>query len=489
MSLHWPLIRRCLAHPTRTLVVDDRRSYRGVEVLVGALHVARAIDARCRTDTVGLLLPTSGAFPVAALAGWMLGKTIVPLNYLLKPEELQYVVNDCGTDTILTVEPMLEHLGTPPRVKHLVTLESVGFKGVPEPRWPARTPDDHLAALLYTSGTSGRPKGVMLTHANLMANLRQVERWVPFERSDVVLGVLPQFHCFGLTVLTLLPMMAGLKAVYSARFVPHKIVRLFREHRPTMFVGIPSMYGALLHVKDASPEDFASVKYAVSGAEPLPASIREGFLERFGVHIDEGYGLTETAPVTNWCRPTERKAGSVGKPLPDIHERIVDLDSGRDLPSGADGEIRIKGPNVMRGYYHLAEETAAAFDELGYFRTGDIGHLDDQGRLSITGRLKEMLIVGGENVFPREIEEVLNAHPAVNASGVVGEPDDIRGEQPIAFVELIEGATVEEAALRDWCRERLAGYKVPRRVTILDELPRNPTGKIMRRELRSMLPA
>lgn len=489
VSLHWPLIRRCLTSPTRQLMVDDRKGYKGIELLVGAAHLADAIAARSRTQTVGLLLPTSGAFPICALGAWMLGKTIVPLNYLLKPDELQYVVDDCGTDTILTVEPMLEHLGTPPRVKSLVTLESLSFKGIPEPRWPARIDDDELAALLYTSGTSGKPKGVMLTHANLFANLRQVQRWVQFDRSDIVLGVLPQFHSFGLTVLTLMPLLAGLKTVYSARFVPTKIVQLFRTHRPTMFIGIPSMYGALLSVKNAGPEDFASLRYAVSGAEPLPASIRERFLDRFGVHIDEGYGLTETSPVTNWCRPSERKVGSVGKPLPDIDQRIVDMNNGRMLPQGEEGEIIIKGPNVMRGYYHLPEETAQVFDDQGYFRTGDIGRFDEEGRLSITGRLKEMLIVGGENVFPREIEEVLIAHPTVEDAGVVGEPDDIRGEQPVAFVQAAEGQTPDEAALRDWCRERLAGYKVPRRIIVLDEMPRNPTGKIMRRELSSMLAA
>ena len=487
MSLHWPLIRRCLARPNKVLVVDDRKSYRGIELLVGSFHVANALAPTCKTPTLGLLLPTSGAFPVAAMAAWTLGKTIVPLNFLLKPDELQYVVDDCGTDTIVTVGPMLEHLGEAPRVKNLVQLDSLSFKGLPRPRWPARAKDDDLAALLYTSGTSGRPKGVMLTHENIASNLRQVRDWVDFDDKEVVLGVLPQFHSFGLTVLTLLPLMAGLKAVYSARFVPQRIVRLFREHKPTLFIGIPSMYGALLSVKDAGPADFASLKYAVSGAEPLPESIRQRFLDRFNINIDQGYGLTETSPVTNWCRPSERKAGCVGPPLPLIDQRIVDLQTGEEVPQGEDGEIIMKGPNVMKGYYHLEEETAKVFDEKGYFHTGDIGHLDEQGRLCITGRHKEMLIVGGENVFPREIEEVLEASPGVKAAGVVGEPDDVRGEQPVAFVEAEEGQTLDEKVLRDFCRQRLAGYKVPRRVIILDELPRNPTGKIMRRELKTML--
>ncbi len=509
MSIHWPIIRRLLAAPGRTAIVDDRRTWRRAEILVGALHLAAYLQPRCESKTLGLLLPTSGAFPVAALAGWMLGKTVVPLNYLLKAEELKYVLDDCGADTVVTVQPMLDFLGSSadecffapyggggvPPIRNLVRMDQdVDFSGVPEPRWPAGAAGDDLAVLLYTSGTSGRPKGVMLTHGNLASNLAQIRRHVDFSERDIVLGVLPQFHSFGLTVLTLLPLTVGCNAVYTARFVPAKLIRLVREHRPTCFVAIPSMYNALLHAKDASREDFASLRFVVSGGEPLPQAVFEGFRERFGVTINEGYGLTETSPVTNWCRPHEWRPRSVGPALPGVLERIVDLNTGADLPPGAEGEIRIAGPNLMKGYYKLPEATAAAFDERGYLKTGDIGRFDEAGHLHITGRLKEMLIIGGENVFPREIEEVLNRHPAVKDSGVIGKPDPMRGEVPVAFVEMKEDppgsgqlAPFDERELKGWCRGSLAGYKVPDEIRRVDALPRNPTGKVMRRELKALL--
>ncbi|MDX9912417.1 MAG: AMP-binding protein [Phycisphaerales bacterium] len=456
------------------------------------MHLADLIERRSSSRTVGVMLPTGAAFPMAALAGWMLGRVVVPLNYLLKEDELNDVIEDCETDVVLTASPLLQFLGYTPRVRRLIAIDELGpdaFRGVPEPRLPRAAAPDDLAVLLYTSGTTGRPKGAMLTHANLTANIRQCREWIHFDHHDRILGVLPQFHSFGLTVLTLLPLTAGLTVVYTARFVPAKILHLLREHRPTMFIAIPSMYGALLHAKSARREDFASLRIVVSGGEPLPTSIAEGFYERFGVRINEGFGMTETAPVTHWCRPGEYRPRSVGMPLPCVEQRIVDINTSRDLPPGEEGELRLRGPNVMRGYFKRPEETARMFDERGWLRTGDMARIDRDGFLSITGRLKEMLIVGGENVFPREIEEALESHPSVAAAGVVGAHDDIRGEIPVAFVELREGAAFDERALQAWCRERLAGYKVPREVRALDALPRNPTGKLLRRELQKMLAA
>lgn len=487
MALARVILKTMLTHPRRVAMIDDKGPRRSIEIVVGALHLAELIERHSRTPTVGVMLPTGAGTAVAALAAWMLGRTLVPLNYVLKPEELQLVIDDCGTDIILTAGPFLEAVGQSPRIKHLVKLENLDFSGAPEPRWPARVAEDELAVLLYTSGTSGRPKGVMLSHGNILANVRQCMAWVDFSDQDVLLGVIPQFHSFGLTVLTVLPMVVGCRVVYTARFVPHRMIRLLREHRPTAMVAIPSMYNALLHVKDATADDFRSLRLPMSGGEPLPAAVMEAFHERFGVRLCEGYGLTETAPVTNVCRPEEWRSGTVGRAVPWVTERIVDIESGADLPPGRDGEVRIAGPNIMRGYYRLPKETGAAFDERGFFRTGDIGRLDGEGFLSITGRLKEMLIVAGENVFPREIEEVLNRHPTVGESGVVGGSDPVRGEVPIAFVEMNEGATFDEREILAWCRERLAGYKVPREVRRVDALPRNPTGKIMRRELKKMI--
>ncbi len=487
MSVHWPILKRWFSHPFRTAIVDDRREWNGLSLLVASFVLADEIERTCRSKAVALMLPTSGLTPIAAMAGWIAGKTVVPLNYLLKPEELQFVLDDCGADTLITVQPMLEFVGQAPRVNRLLKLEDVNFKRVPEPRWPPSPPDDDLAVLLYTSGTSGRPKGVMLTHGNLSANVRQVLDHIPFDHTYVVLGVLPQFHSFGLTALTLMPLSVGAKLVYTARFVPPKIVKLMREHRPNAFIAIPSMYNALLHVRDAAPDDFSSLQIAVSGGEPLPGAVTQGFYDRFKVRINEGYGLTETSPVTNWCRPWEYRPGSVGKPLPRLRQRIVDLETGATLPPGREGEIRMMGPNVMPGYFNRPEETAAAFDAEGWFRTGDIGRFDSDGYLYITGRHKEMLIVAGENVFPREIEEVLNAHPDVKDSGVVGMHDPLRGELPLAFVEMKEERPFDQAALLKHCRESLAGYKVPREIRRLEGMPRSPTGKVLRRELKKLI--
>lgn len=487
MSIHWPIIKRLASRPLAVACTDDRRSYKGIELLVAAWNLAGVLQARCHSRTVGVLCPTSAATPIAALAGWILGKTVVPLNFLLSREELQYVIDDCGADTVLTVQPLLDHMGFTPKVKNLIRFEDLSLGGVPEPLWPASASDDDLAVLLYTSGTSGRPKGVMLTHGNLTANVSQVLSRVPFTKDDLLFGVLPQFHSFGLTALTLLPLTGGFKVVFASRFVPQKVVKTFREMRPTFFVAIPSMYNALLSVKDATPEDFASLKYPVSGGEPLPQAVADRVFERFGIRIVEGYGLTETSPVSNVCLPWEYKPHSVGPAVRGLEQIIADPTTGADLGPNTDGEVRMRGPNVMKGYYNLPEETARCFDDRGFLKTGDMGRIDDDGHLYITGRIKEMMIVGGENVFPREIEEILNRHPAVEVSGVVGQTDPIRGETPLAFVQIREGAAFNEHELQSFCRQSLAGYKVPREIRRIDQMPRNPTGKVMRRELKKLI--
>ncbi len=497
MSLHWPILRRLLSHPLSTVAIDDFKTWKGLELVIAASHIADAVEDRCKTETLGIMLPTSGLAPAAMLAGWMLGKTVVPLNFLLRREELQHVVRDCGTDTVVTVQPMLDYVATggkvPTGVEYL-KIEDLNMKRVPRPRWPSLRgvggSDIEPAVILYTSATSGKPKGVVLTHRNLSANIAQCVEWADFTAKDTLVGVLPQCHSFGLTVLTLLPLTVGCRVIYSAKFIPAQVIRLIREHRPSLFVAIPTMYGALLSVKSARPDDFESIKFLVSGGEPLPEAIASRFEERFHKHIAEGYGLTETAPVTNWRRPHEDRPFSVGRPLPGVRQRIVETlpdGSERELPVGMDGEVRMKGPNIFGRYLNLPDETAAAFDTDGWFRTGDMGRFDEDGYLYITGRIKEMLIVGGENVFPREIEEALNLHPSVAMSGVIGMKDDARGEVPVAFVQLHEGAEATEKELRQWCRERIANYKVPASVRFMDELPKGPTGKVLRRALKDHL--
>lgn len=476
-----------LRRAKRTLIVDDRRSYRGIELLVAGLHVADVVEQRSSRPRIGLLIPTTGVMAAACYGVWVAGRAAVPLNYLLDESTLNFVIEDSGCDLIIASRQLIEHLGFTPKVKQIVYLEDMDFRSLPTPRWPRATGPDETAVVLYTSGTSGKPKGVMLSHKNLLSNAQQMHEHIGVRKDDVFLGVLPQFHSFGLTGLTIVPMVFGCKVVYSARFMPKKIIELMRAHRPSIYLAIPSMYNALMTVKSAKPEDFSSLRLVLSGGEPLPADVRTRFLEKFGKPIVEGYGLTETAPVTHVLLPEDDRAGTVGRAVPRLEQIVVDPATERILPPSTDGELRMRGPNIMKGYLGREDETRAVFDANGFFKTGDMAQIDEDGFLRITGRIKEMMIVGGENVFPREIEEVINAHPSVNASGVIGQQDPMRGEVPVAFVESSEDAVADPDDLIKWCREKLPGYKVPRRVVVIEALPRNATGKIMRRLLHPEL--
>jgi len=486
-SMLWPILRQAIAHPTRTIVHDDQRAWRYLDLVGGALHLAEQLEKVSGTKHVGIMLPTSGMCPMAVMAGWMLDRVVVPINYLLSEKERQYVIDHSEVDTVVTVGPMLDYLGGEPAGVQLLKLDEMNFKGIAPLRMPPlHTPGDQVAAILYTSGTSGRPKGVMLSHGNLRSNVRDAVRHAGIDSSSGFAGVLPQFHCFGLTVLTLLPLAMGCRVVYTARFVPTKLVEKIREHRPDIFMAIPSMYAALASMKGGSPDDLKSIRLAISGAEPLAAETRRRFKEKFDIDILEGYGLTETSPGVSWCLPEHHRDGTVGPPLPNVTIEIRDAE-GHPLPPGEQGEICIAGPNIMAGYFKMPEETAEVIDDRGFFRTGDMGRMDPDGLLAITGRIKEMLIIGGENVFPREIEDVIARHASVQAAAVVGRHDPSRGEVPVAFVEILDGHEFDESALRTHCREHLAGFKVPKRVIQMDRLPRNPTGKVLRRQLRDQL--
>lgn len=497
MSLLRQILLRGLTRPRRVAITDDQRTYSFFQIFAGAFFAARAIRKATDKPHVGILLPTGGAFPIALLGCWLARKTPVPLNYLLSQAELDHVVADSGVDMIVTAGKMIDaigelgvDLGALPGGPALLKMEEMKFSGLPPLTWPAKLATDDLAVLLYTSGTSGKPKGVMLTEGNLRSNIEDAVAHAGLNDGDIFVGVLPQFHTFGLTVLTLLPLYIGSHVVYTARFNPRKLIKLIKKHQADIMVAVPSMYGALMAVKKTVPEDLASLKTVVSGGEPLPQAVHDGFQEKLGIDILEGYGLTETSPVTNWSRPDRNRLHSVGPALPRVRNVIVD-ENNRVLGPDEEGEILITGPNVMKGYYNLPELTAEVMIELDVpglgpsrcFRTGDIGKLDAEGYLFITGRKKEMMIIGGENVFPREIEEVLNGHPSVHASAVIGALCTSRGEQAVAFVELEEGAEFDANALRQHCREGMAGFKVPKEFRHLDKLPRNPTGKIQRRSL------
>ncbi len=499
MSLLRRILKRAIFNPTKTAVTDDQRTYSYFKVVAGAMFVAKAIRESTDKPHVGIMLPTSGAFPVALLGAWLAKKVPVPLNYLLSQDELSHVVEDSGIDTIVTAGKMIEYLDSAeidvkslPNSPKLMKLEELSFKGLPPLAWPKKHRADELAVLLYTSGTSGKPKGVMLTHGNLESNVDDCVKHAGLTRCDAFLGVLPQFHSFGLTVLTMLPLSMGAPVVYTARFIPRKLVELIKKHQPHVFVAVPSMYAALLTVKNTEKSDFEAMQFVISGGEPLPDAVRERVSDRLGVDILEGYGLTETSPVTHWSTPQHSRLHSVGKPLPRVEHFIVD-ENDKVLGPNEEGEILLHGPNVMKGYYQLPELTEQAIIQLDVpgrgkvrcFRTGDIGKFDNDNFLYITGRKKEMLIIGGENVFPREIEEVLNKHDSVAGSAVIGRKCDMRGEVAIAFVELREDAPFDEGALRQHCKDRMASFKVPKEIRYIESLPRNPTGKILRRELKA----
>jgi long-chain acyl-CoA synthetase len=300
------------------------------------------------------------------------------------------------------------------------------------------------------------------------------------------LNILPPFHIFGLTANVLVPVFLGARVFAIPRFNPLAVLRAVTEQRVSIMMAIPSMYAAMLRSKSAKPDAFESVYLAISGGEPLPESVRLAFEKRFGLTLREGYGLSETSPVLSVCTRENDKLHTVGKPIRNVEIRIVNP-AGGDLPVGGEGEILARSPGVMKGYFGRPDETKSVLDDDGWFRTGDIGRLDEDGYLSITGRAKEMLIIGGENVFPREIESVLELHEAVSQVAVIGMTDGMRGEVPVAFVIPKKDMAVTEEALRTFARKSLAGFKTPKRIEIREDLPTGPTGKIMKRKLMELL--
>ncbi|MCK4340800.1 MAG: AMP-binding protein [Phycisphaerae bacterium] len=475
-----PVEKNCAARGDHPAVCDqnlalDYKSFRAVACGLGA-RMASGTDR----PRVGILAPTSSACAVSIFACWYAGKTPVPLNFLLAPEELSKIIRDAGLDLIVTSDrfaPAAQAAGLKTLVLSAETL--VPGSGTA----PEAAPDD-LAALIYTSGTSGDPKGVCLTFDNLSQNAQACISAARLSPEQVFLSLLPQFHAFGFTANTVVPLVMGATVHYLPRFSPATVVNYIAEKQVSVFITIASMFGALAARKSATPTQFASLTHPVSGGEPLPAKVAEIFEQRYGVRLLEGYGMTEASPVVSLNTPQAYRAGSVGRPLPGVTVTAV-AEDGRGLPPGEDGELVIRGHCVMQGYLSKPEQTATAVRD-GALWTGDIGHVDADGFVYITGRAKEMMIVGGENVFPFEIESALGEHPAVSEAAVIGVQDDIRGELPAAFVILKAGASPPtEAELRGFCKERLAAYKVPRRIHFAEELPRGPTGKILKRALKA----
>jgi len=478
-------------YPNRLAVTDPFVQWDYSRLVLVAATMRDIVASNSKADNVGLLLPSTGLFAAGYFGCLWAGRTPVPLNFLLTPREMQAVVADAGLDLVLSVTPLNQQASVcGPRVIYLDQLNlkarTIWRKVRGLPRLPAAAEDD-VAAILYTSGTSGQPKGVCLTHQNLYADSRACLEHARIDVDHRFLGVLPLFHSFGLMANVVLPLTLGATVHYLPRFQPSQIVKAIRQKRIDVLMAVPSMYASIARLKDVRPEeDLASMYLAISGGEPLPRKVTDAVRDNFGLTIYEGYGMTETSPVVSINMPWKHKPGSVGTPLPGVEVRIVG-DDGRPVPIGAQGNVQVRGPIVMKGYYRQPDLTRTVLDAEGWLHTGDIGTVDHEGFLTICGRKKEMIIISGENVFPAEIERVLEMHPAVAHAAVIGARDATRGEVPIAYVVPHEGASVTDAELRHFCRDYLATYKIPREVHVTDNIPRGPTGKIHKRKLQEML--
>jgi long-chain acyl-CoA synthetase len=459
-------------------------------------------------DRVAIILPNSPAFVVCYYGVLKAGAFVVPTNPMYTPRELKHQFNDSGAETVVTLSLFYDNVLSvkdKTKIKNIIVVPFGDFdpKGVPvhlyydliekyskkEPK--AEIDPDDIASFQYTGGTTGVAKGVMLTHRNLIANVEQCCWWNPwFEASKGVqttLCVIPFFHSFGMTVCMNLSIRLALKMVLIPRFDIDMMLGAIKDHKPNLFPGVPTLYTAILNHPDSAKYDFKSIEIINSGSAPLPVEVMEGFEGLTGGRIMEGYGLSESSPVTH-TNPIFglRKTGSIGVPVSDTLSKIVDIDEGtKEMPTGEPGELIIKGPQVMKGYWNKPDETKIALRD-GWLYTGDIGYMDEDGYFYIVDRKKDMIIAGGFNIYPRDIDEVLYEHPKVMEAAVIGVPDEYRGETVKAFVVLKPGETATEDDIKAFCKEKLAAYKVPKIVEFTDSLPKTAVGKVLRKELKAM---
>ncbi|MDA0637413.1 long-chain fatty acid--CoA ligase [Nonomuraea sp. MCN248] len=496
--------------PENTAVVfgDMRLPYSMIDTVanqVANLLVSRGIG---KGDKVAVSCPNLPYFPFVYFGILKAGAVVVPLNVLLQSREIAYHLDDSDAKALFCFEGTPElPLGERGRAgfeaaegcDHFFVLPATPLateSEYGESFWAALggmsgefetvpTSADDTAVILYTSGTTGRPKGAELSHQNMLMNVLVNDKMFPrTEGGDTYLGVLPLFHSFGQTVIMNTGFMRGAKLVLMPRFEPGEALELMRREEVTFFAGVPTMYWAMLtkiHAEGA--EKPTSLKIAVAGGSASPVEVLKDFEQTFGVSILEGYGLSETSPVASFNQPGRpAKAGTIGTPIWGVEMRLVDHDW-KTVEGEGPGEIAIRGHNVMKGYYGRPEATDEVMRD-GWFRTGDIATVDADGYYSIIDRAKDLIIRGGFNVYPREVEEVLMTHEAVSLAAVVGVPHDSHGEEVKAYVILNPGASLTEAELTAWAKENMAAYKYPRIIEFRDALPMTATGKILKRELR-----
>ncbi len=518
------LSRSARAHPNRAALrfLGGTTSYSRLASLVDRFAGAlRDLGVR-KGDRVAIMLPNCPQFVIAFYGTLRIGAIAVPTNPLYKQHEIAHQLKDSGSETLVTLDLLYATAkkalpGTPVRntivtgVQDFLAPYKVPFykrrvakagtavpdlKGEPIPsfadmlkhqRYTEATAAsfDDVAILQYTGGTTGVSKGAVLTHRNLVSNAIQTRSWSPSVPGEVgsTLCVTPFFHVYGLTVCMNNTIYAGGTMLLIPRFTPPDMLAAVRKFRPKYFPGVPTMYMALASEPGIKPDDCASLEVCISGSAPLPREVQEAFETKTGGKVVEGYGLTEASPVVI-ANPLRRsKIGKIGLPFPDTEIKMVQRDSEEPVPLGEEGELLVRGPQVMREYWNRPDETAKVLTSDGWLRTGDIGSLDEEGYVAILDRAKDIIIAGGFNIYPREVEDVLFQHPAVAEAAVAGVPDDYRGETVKAFIVLKPGTTATEKEIISFTRDHLAAFKAPSFVEFRTELPKTTVGKVLRREL------
>jgi long-chain acyl-CoA synthetase len=452
--------------------------------LAGLLR-ARGLE---RGDRVGIMLPNVPYFPIVYYGVLRAGAVVVPMNVLLKRREVAFYLRDPGAKLLFAWEGFAAdaEAGAQDADAEAVVVQPGEFEQLLDSAEPdsgvAETVDRDTAVILYTSGTTGTPKGAELTHANLRRNCEVARGLFDLGPNAVVLGALPLFHSFGQTCGLNATIASGATLTLIPRFDPRKALQIIERDAVTVFEGVPTMYGALLHEPDRDKFDTSTLQFCASGGAAMPVELLRGFEQAFGCQVLEGYGLSETSPVASFNHPDrERKPGSIGTPIDGVDFKLVD-EQDDEVAAGEVGEIAIRGHNVMKGYWNKPDATADAIRD-GWFHTGDMAKVDEDGYYFIVDRKKDMIIRGGYDVYPREIEEVLYEHPAVREAAVLAVPDDQLGEEVGAAVALKDGQQVSAEQLRDYVKEQVAAYKYPRRIWFVEDLPKGPTGKILKREI------
>lgn len=471
-------------------------------------------------DRVALMLPNSPQFLIAYFGAHKAGAVVVPLNPLYTEHELSFHFSDSGAETVVTVPMFLEKIAAlrvTIHLKRIISCPIADFlpfplgivQGLQEQRMvrkagidglvhlkqllqeetsgdfiPVDSDPDEMAVLIYSGGTTGVAKGIMLTHFNLVANAFQVAAWAGLGTKERVLAVIPLFHGYGMSVTMNAPVLRSSEIVLLPRFSARQVLKTIEKTRPTFFIGVPTMFVALSNLPEVQRYDLSSLQGIFVGAAPLTRAIKDDFEGKTHGRMIEGYGLTEavTAIMSNPYQGTH-KVGSIGIPFPDVEAKIVSLDDERDLPPGELGEIILRSPTLMKGYYKNPQETAKTIKD-GWLFTGDIGYMDDDGYFYITDRKKELIIVGGFNVFPREIDELIYQHPKVKEGITVGVPDAYKGECIKVYIVLKEGETASPEEFEAYFREHLTAYKIPSHIEFRRDLPKSMIGKILRRVLR-----